>query len=107
VFGDDWLFTAEGKIILLGGNTFLRGSNNLEISWVAGYVVGGGSPESVALEQALLSQVKYEWYAMQRPSDGVSSISDAGGTISYHDKPLLNQVRMVLDGMKRLEGVGV
>ena len=95
VDGQDWTFTNEGLIVLIDGDVFPLGVNNLELTWTAGYT--SGDEEWAVLEGALIEQLKHEWYKLGRASDGVQAISDGGGSVTYLDKALLSQVRLALD----------
>ncbi len=98
--GEDWtLEEATGRVILIDGDTWTLGENNIEMVWNAGYVTT--HKEWPILEKACLDQVRYEWFRLKNPQDLVTSISDAGGSVSYFQGPLLPQVRMVLENTFR------
>jgi len=99
----DWTFIAPGKIKLLGSNVWTLGTNNIEMTWNAGYqAVHNLYP---ILEKACIDQVRYEWFRMKNPQDLVSSISDPGGSVSYFQGPLLPQVRMLIENTFRRKGL--
>jgi len=99
VSGEDWTFSVAGKITLIDGDVFEWGENNIEVTFIAGYL----STHKLwpALEQACIDQVRYQFKKIKNPQDLVTSISDQGGSVNYFQGPLLPQVRMLLENTFR------
>jgi len=97
--GEDWTVEAEtGILTLIDGDVFPLGRNNIEITWVAGIAAANLKFES--LRTATIEQVREYWSRENRAQDGVSSLSDGGGSVTYFTGALLPSVRFALDQFK-------
>lgn len=104
VSGEDWLVINDtGVIHLIDGDTFAEGWNNLEITWNGG--IPTTSMDYATLQEACNDQVREFWYRGLRAHDGVQSISDAGGSMTFTNAALLPSVRLVLDSYVRHEAL--
>lgn len=98
------LYAEEGKLVKTEGGIWMKGPKTIKITYTAGYVVQGATPEAgetalpADLWLACAMQAAREWKKAQQNEWGMTSKSSPdGATIQRVEAGLMKKVREILD----------